>query len=448
MGDTRTKLSRQIERRSTELWGSNRSVELLGVDSTFKACQTTVQRASRCTEPVLVTGESGVGKELFARSLHVLGPRSESSFLTVNCALYQDGDTLVSELFGHTKGSFTGAMSSRDGLFTQADGGTLFLDEISEMGPKAQAMLLRALSEGEVRPLGSNESHHVDVRIIAATNRDLRQMVDDGAFREDLYYRLCYVCITIPPLRDRGDDWLVIAQSILQDLSQLHGEVKQLTPGAIEWLGDYSFPGNVRELKGVIQASYFMSQGRYIDVDDLNLGPSALEGPSGDGLAEGKVEMQPVSPPDASISDELATPTETSAAERGADPESSSDTSGSDSATAPMLRRGVVLHRYRRMVKGGEDFWTTIHEDYLDRELNRAQVRDVVTMGLEVTGGSYKDLVPLFNMPCDDYSKFMDFLRHHRLKPSRTKLHRIRSREGQDDTRHEGSTSGGMRALG
>ena len=220
--------------------------------------------------PVLLTGESGTGKELFARALHYNSPRADKPFVAENCAALAD-DILESELFGHERGAFTGAVNTRIGLFEQADGGTIFLDEIGEVSPAFQVKLLRVLQEGEVRPVGSNRRRRVDVRVVAATNRDLHRERRAGRFREDLYYRLAGLCLHLPPLRDRRVDLPLIARAILDDLVGTLGKgCRGLTDEALGCLQAYDWPGNVRELRNEIQRMLIMAPGDLLDADLLD----------------------------------------------------------------------------------------------------------------------------------------------------------------------------------
>jgi transcriptional regulator with GAF, ATPase, and Fis domain len=201
----------------------------------------------------LITGETGTGKELIARAIHYHGPRKDKPFVPLNCAALPE-TLLESELFGHARGAFTGAVAQKVGLAQVADGGTLFLDEIGEMSAPLQAKVLRMLQEGEVRPVGDARSANVDVRVIAATNRDLQQLAETGGFRKDLYYRLSVICIHVPPLRERLDDVPALVDAVSQ---RLHREKKlplrPLTPDALEPMLKYSWPGNVRELENVVE---------------------------------------------------------------------------------------------------------------------------------------------------------------------------------------------------
>ncbi|MDB4963029.1 MAG: two component, sigma54 specific, transcriptional regulator, Fis family [Myxococcales bacterium] len=217
---------------------------------------------------VLITGESGTGKELVARALHTEGSRSKQSFVAINCGAIPD-ELLESELFGHTKGSFTGAIADKPGLFQQADGGTLLLDEIGEMSTGLQVKLLRALQERKVKPVGATEEVEVDVRVIAATNRDLPTEVSRGAFRADLYYRLAVIEIRIPPLRHRREDIPLLAEHFLRRFGAEQDRTLRLTAEAMRKLQSHDFPGNVRELENMLERAVALSSGHMIGVTDL-----------------------------------------------------------------------------------------------------------------------------------------------------------------------------------
>lgn len=218
---------------------------------------------------VLIQGESGTGKEVIARYVHDLSTRLDSPFSSINCGALPEG-LLESELFGHVKGSFTGAVKDRMGLFAAASGGTLFLDEIGETTPATQVKLLRVLQHREVIPVGTAEAHPIDVRLIAATNRDLETEIKRGGFRSDLFYRLNVISIHLPPLRERREDVPLLAESFLAAAAKLRGEgVKQLTPEALEALQCYVWPGNVRELENALERAVILSKGDTVGVDAL-----------------------------------------------------------------------------------------------------------------------------------------------------------------------------------
>ncbi|HEX7069801.1 MAG TPA: sigma 54-interacting transcriptional regulator [Rhodothermales bacterium] len=358
-------ISNRIRLASESSWGRRGTVYLVGRSTQLRHALERAVRFASVGSPVLVTGESGVGKELFARALYLLGQRCGRPFYSVNCAQYQNDELLVSELFGHRKGSFTGAVSDRDGLFQAADGGVVFLDEVGELTPQAQAMLLRVLSEGEVRPLGNADVRRVDVRVIAATNRPLRQMVEEGRFRPDLYYRLRYLQLHVPPIRARADDWRLLVDFYLNVANRNGNGTKTLSSASWEVLGRHDWPGNVREIRSVVDVGHCLAEGPVIEPENLY-----------DVLREEDAEIKDVRRDDDVVSRVLA-----------------------------------------QMVEQESTFWEAVREPFLARDLNRREVREIVDRGLRESGWSYKALLELFNLPPDEYLRFMDFLRHHRLKP-------------------------------
>ena len=218
---------------------------------------------------VLITGESGTGKEVVARYIHDLSGRADAGFQSINCGALPEG-LLESELFGHVKGSFTGAVKDKAGLFTAAAGGTFFLDEIGETTPATQVKLLRVLQHREVIPVGATDAQPIDTRIIAATNRDLEEEIKRGGFRRDLFYRLNVIAVHLPPLRDRADDVLLLAESFLQRAGELRGESpKRLDDAAAEVLQGYQWPGNVRELENALERAVILTAGEMIGVGGL-----------------------------------------------------------------------------------------------------------------------------------------------------------------------------------
>ncbi|TCK06314.1 sigma-54-dependent transcriptional regulator [Phorcysia thermohydrogeniphila] len=220
---------------------------------------------ARAEAPVLILGESGVGKELIARFIHRESGR-KGKFVAVNCAAIPR-DLFESELFGYEKGAFTGALKAKKGLFEEADGGTLFLDEIGELPLELQPKLLRVLQEGKVRRVGATLEREVDVKIVAATNRDLRELVEKGEFREDLYYRLNVLTLKIPPLRERPEDILELTGFFLKKYSDKYGKKVEITPEALQKLLSYSFPGNVRELENLLHRLVIFSEGKITERD-------------------------------------------------------------------------------------------------------------------------------------------------------------------------------------
>ncbi len=229
-----------------------------------------ISKAANSPCNVLIQGESGTGKELVAKAIHYNSSRKNKNFVCLNAATLQE-TLLESQLFGHVKGAFTGAYKDQKGLFEVANGGTLFLDEVADMSPQVQAKLLRAIQEQEIIPLGSNSPRKVDVRIIAASNKDLRQAIKEGSFREDLYYRLSVITIYIPPLRERREDIPLLAMHFLHRYAnEANKKIEGFTPKAMELLCNYSWPGNVRELENVIQSAIFLETGPQITTKSLN----------------------------------------------------------------------------------------------------------------------------------------------------------------------------------
>jgi DNA-binding NtrC family response regulator len=228
-----------------------------------------IEKAAATTATVLISGESGTGKELVARAIHYHSARASAPFVPINCGA-SPGELVESELFGHVKGAFTGAMESRAGFFQTADGGSIFLDEISEMSFPTQVKLLRVLEDKEVRMVGSSRTNKVDVRILTATNKNIASMVKKGAFREDLYFRLSVVTIAVPPLRERENDVLLLARHFI---SKFAAEAKvaapEFTERALNAMKNYPWPGNVRELENLIHRLIVMKEGSLMDVPDL-----------------------------------------------------------------------------------------------------------------------------------------------------------------------------------
>lgn len=228
-----------------------------------------VSRISQTDITVLIDGESGTGKELVAKAVHQLSTRSHQPFVVVNCGAIPE-NLLESELFGHVKGAFTDAVAQKIGLFEEANGGTIFLDEIAELSPNLQVKLLRVLQDGEIKPVGSNESLNVNVRVLAATNKDIAAMVDQGTFRSDLYYRINVIRLTIPPLRERSDDIPFLATHFLKKYSKKQKKnVPKISDQAMEKILEYRWPGNVRELENVLEHAVAMAIGNSISLYDL-----------------------------------------------------------------------------------------------------------------------------------------------------------------------------------
>jgi len=229
----------------------------------------TIEKVAPTMATTLLLGESGTGKELFARALHALSPRSERAFVAINCAAIPE-TLLESELFGHEKGAFTGAVKQMPGKFELANGGTLFLDEIGDMSLQLQAKLLRFLQERVVERIGGRESIPVDVRVVCATNKPIEQRIERNEFRDDLFYRISEVTLRIPPLRSRPGDAAVLAQVIMERRAREHGRtLKGFTPEALQAIQAHSWPGNIRELENRISAAVIMAEGKHIGVDEL-----------------------------------------------------------------------------------------------------------------------------------------------------------------------------------
>ncbi len=362
----RLEAARQVHELSIDRWGADDATVIVGRHARLERALTRAVRFAAAEAPALITGESGVGKELFARALVVSSRRSDKSFFAVNCAQYSGDQLAGSELFGHRRGAFTGALNDHRGVFGEADGGTVFLDEIGELSASTQAMLLRVIGEGEIVPVGATRPRKVDVRVVAATNRNMEDLVAEGRFRKDLYYRLKCLVIEVPSLRERGDDWELIARHCLRRLHNKYQGKKELTQEALECLRRYRWPGNVRELKNILEAGYHLSDSEKIDVEDLGLG---LED-------------------------------RTRRAELG------------------KLLTDFAIDLCERMTSGETTFWKAIHQPYMDRELNRGQVREAISHALRRHGrGKYKKMLSSFGVAEEDYLKAMDFLRHHDLKP-------------------------------
>jgi len=244
---------------------------IVGSSEVVKQLHRQILKLAPVSTTVLITGESGTGKELVARALHELSPRAAMPFVPVNCGAIPPG-LVESELFGHARGAFTDARNAKRGLFAEADGGTLLLDEAGELPPAAQIKLLRFLQEGEIRAVGENRSEKVDVRVLAATHRDLGKLVEKGEFREDLYYRLNVVNLTLPPLRARREDVLQLARAFLLRFNRELNRQTPVTgfePGAEELLASHSWPGNVRELENAIERAVLLAEGNLVQVQNL-----------------------------------------------------------------------------------------------------------------------------------------------------------------------------------
>ncbi len=318
------------------------------------------ERAAASPAKVLITGESGTGKDLVARYVHVNSSRRKGEYVAVNCAGVTES-LLESELFGHVKGSFTGAYRDKLGTLQRAHGGTLFLDEVGEMSLRMQALLLRFLENGEIQAVGSDASRiTADVRVIAATNRNLSEMVSAGQFREDLLYRLRVIHLHVPPLRERKDEIKPLAAAFVKKF----GLDVSFSDEVWQALNAYRWPGNVRELQNVIEQLVSMAQ-------------------PGVPVALSQV------------------------------PETVRTTSALAVLPNRERRRQVTDDLYQALVSGNYSFWVHIHPLFLNRDITRHDIRELVRRGLSITRGSYRGLLQLFQIPPEDYKRFMNFLSTH-----------------------------------
>jgi len=257
----------------SKLEASERSAGIIGDSKAMREVHSLIAAVAPTDATVLVLGESGTGKELVARAIHAQSKRAGKAFVDVNCGALTES-VLESELFGHAKGAFTGAVGARRGLFEEASGGTLFLDEVGELTQATQVRLLRVLQERKVRPVGSNETRDIDVRVIAATNRNLAERVEEGTFRQDLFYRLDVMTVEVPPLRERAEDVPALVHHLLKKHSARLGKrVEHVDPKALERLSQHAWPGNVRELENTVERAIVLAKA---DVFGENLLPSVL----------------------------------------------------------------------------------------------------------------------------------------------------------------------------
>jgi transcriptional regulator with PAS, ATPase and Fis domain len=318
----------------------------------------TAARAAAGDGKVLITGESGVGKDLIAQYVHARSPRSGRRFVAVNCAAFPE-TLLETELFGHTKGSFTGAYRDKPGRLEQAHQGTIFLDEVGEMSLRMQAQLLRFLESGEIQTVGGDGApSRLDVRIITATNRNLAERVASGHFREDLLYRIKVIHLHVPPLRERRED---IRPLVTRAITRT-GRPVRLTEEALGALERYRWPGNVRELQNVVEQVAWMSKSDEVTRADL--------------------------------------PEEIRLAPNGLLPKRE-------------RRRQLAHELYDALVGGHYGFWDHIHALFLSRDMTRHDLRQLLRRGLTTTRGNYRALLGLFGIPESDYKRFMNFLSAH-----------------------------------
>jgi transcriptional regulator with PAS, ATPase and Fis domain len=336
---------------------------LIGTSAAIRAVEEEIGYAARTASKVLIIGESGVGKEVVARAIHRQSARSRAPLMTINCAGVPD-TLLESELFGHVRGSFTGAYRDKPGLLELANGGTVFMDEVGEMSLRMQALLLRFLESGEIQSVGADRPKaHVDVRVIAATNRRLLERIATKEFREDLYYRLNVIHIVVPPLRERREDIGPLFTHFLDAFAAQHRmPVPKIAPDALRQLDMYDWPGNARELRNVAERLIVRGATGILRVSDLPIEAAART---------------------------VAVP------------------------HPPSARDSVVPQLLERMIHGGESFWSAVYPAFMSRDLTRHDVRDIVGRGLQQAHGNYKIVVQLFNMQVGDYKRFLNFLRKH-----------------------------------
>jgi transcriptional regulator with PAS, ATPase and Fis domain len=355
--------------------------DMIGTSPAIRELKEEIERVAHSAGKVLITGESGVGKELVARALGSTSLRASGPFVPVNCAGIPE-TLLESELFGHVRGSFTGAYRDKTGKLEMASNGTIFLDEIGEMTLRMQGLLLRFLETGEIQTVGADRVVIVnDARVIASTNRNLRDLVVQGQFREDLFYRLNVIHLIVPPLRERREDIPLLVEHFLQVLVAKNGGgkdngrngaphiggygtlVRSIAPEAVTALTAYSWPGNVRQLQNLLEKLVVTGRREVIQLDDL--------------------------PPEIRTSSMIGTRPRT---ER---------------------RRTISDELFKKLIEESESFWTAVYPLYMNREITRGHVRDVVHKGLAEARGNYKIVLRLFNMEACDYKRFLNFLRKH-----------------------------------
>jgi DNA-binding NtrC family response regulator len=355
--------------------------EMIGESAATATLRSQIAAAAKTSAKVLILGETGVGKEIAARQLHEQSACRMKPFVAVNCSGVPE-TLLESELFGHTRGSFTGAYRDKPGFIRQASGGTLFLDELGEMSLRMQGVLLRFTETGEVQPVGADTpTQHVKVRLITATNRDLHEQIAEGTFREDLFYRLNVIQIRIPPLRERRDDVLLLIRHYLERAAATFAvATPELAADASELLVAYDWPGNIRELRNVAERLVLRDARRALTADDL---PIELRGglTSQTTLSPAPMVIEPVAEESVAV------------------------------ARPPISRAADEL--WHRMANG-EDFWTVVHKAYKSRELARHDLAALIDRGLHETRGSYRALLKVFHLPPTDYKRFHAFLYQQR----------------------------------
>lgn len=355
---------------TTFMTDSTREPRLIGSSAATEAIRRDIASAAASDAKVLITGETGVGKDVIARLIHRRSARRHAPIATVNCAGVPDA-LIESELFGHVRGSFTDAYRDKAGILETANNGTVFLDEVGEMSPRMQAALLRFLETGEIQRVGSDRVHvRVNVRVIAATNRDLQARMAAGEFRQDLYYRLHVIHIHVPPLRERRADIVPLLTYFLEHYSgEYRVSSRDLSVAAQDLLAAGEWPGNVRQLKNAVERMVLKATGPVIDLRDI---PAEIAGPP-------------------------------KAAAGG----------GLHDASAAKASRSGEPDPMRQMLEAGESFWSAVYGPFMNRDLSRSHVRAIVSAGLERGAGNYRIVLRLFNMPETDYKRFLNFLRKH-----------------------------------
>jgi transcriptional regulator with PAS, ATPase and Fis domain len=349
-------------------------VQLIGTSQVITDLKSEVERVARSDAKVLITGESGSGKEVVARAIHETSVRARVGFVPVNCAGIPE-TLLESELFGHVKGSFTGAYRDKPGKLEMADNGTIFLDEIGEMTLRMQGLLLRFLETGEIQKVGAERvARATNVRVMAATNRNLPHLILQGQFREDLFYRINVIHIVVPPLRERREDIPLLIDYFMTRFTAVsengngnsngnHSPVRAISPDAMTALCEYSWPGNVRQVENVIERLVVTGRREVVQYDDL--------------------------------SPEIRIPGQSGLRPRHE------------------RRRTIADDLFKKLVEERESFWNAVYPLYMNREITRSNVRDLVRKGLEEARGNYKIVLRLFNMESSDYKRFLNFLRKH-----------------------------------
>jgi transcriptional regulator with PAS, ATPase and Fis domain len=352
----------------------NGHVDLIGVSRPILEMKAEIERVARSDAKVLITGESGAGKEVVARAINSASPRAHQPFTPVNCAGIPE-TLLESELFGHVKGSFTGAYRDKPGKLEMSDNGTIFLDEIGEMTLRMQGLLLRFLETGEIQKVGAERVAKVtNVRVITATNRNLRDLINQSLFREDLFYRINVIHIVVPPLRERREDIPMLVDHFLRrftssngngngSATNAHSPVRAFSPEALEVMCNYSWPGNVRQVENVVERIVVTGRREVVAVTDL---PHEILAPTQFG-----------------------------------------------SRPSVERRRTVVDDLFKKLVDERQSFWNVVYPLYMNREITRSNVRQLVHKGLEEARGNYKIVLRLFNMEPTDYKRFLNFLRKH-----------------------------------